>query len=167
MFRTVTDFTTRWKDETAATQRTLDAMTDASLSQCVLADHRSLGRIAWHVTGTVKEMMERTGLAIEGPHADAPVPASAKEIAESFARSAQSLADVVRQDWTDATLETVDDMYGERWSRGETLLFLMLHQAHHRGQMNVLMRQAGLTTPGIYGPAKEEWAQYQMTPPPI
>ena len=92
MFRTVTDFTTRWKDETAATQRTLDAMTDASLSQCVLADHRSLGRIAWHVTGTVKEMMERTGLALEGPHADAPVPGTAKEIAAQLNLSPKTIS---------------------------------------------------------------------------
>ena len=166
MFRTVEDFATLWKDETAATQRTLDAMTDDSLSQRVHDDHRTLGRIAWHVTGTVKEMMERTGLVVDGPQENTPVP-SAKQIAEAFARSAQSLADAVRTTWTDETLLTVDDMYGEQWSRGHTLLFLMLHQAHHRGQMNVLMRQAGLKTPGIYGPAMEEWAQYQMEPPSI
>lgn len=167
MLRTVEDFATLWTDETAATQRTLDAMTDASLSQAVQDDHRTLGRIAWHVTGTIKEMMERTGLEVDGPQENAPVPTSAKDIAETFARSAQSLADVVREKWTDETLHTVDDMYGERWSRGHTLLFLMLHQAHHRGQMNVLMRQAGLKTPGIYGPAKEDWAGYQMEPPAI
>jgi uncharacterized damage-inducible protein DinB len=34
------------------------------------------------------------------------------------------------------------------------------HQAHHRGQMTVLMRQAGLTVPGVYGPAREERAQW-------
>ena len=51
-------------------------------------------------------------------------------------------------------------MYGETWSRGMTLFYLILHQAHHRGQMEVLMRQAGLKVPGIYGPAREEWAAF-------
>ena len=37
------------------------------------------------------------------------------------------------------------------------LMTLINHQNHHRGQMTVLMRQAGLTVPGVYGPAKEEW----------
>ena len=39
---------------------------------------------------------------------------------------------------------------------------LINHQNHHRGQMTVLMRQAGLTVPGVYGPAKEEWATAGM-----
>lgn len=43
-------------------------------------------------------------------------------------------------------------MYGEIWARGLTLFYLITHQAHHRGQMTVLMRQAGLPVPGIYGP---------------
>lgn len=31
--------------------------------------------------------------------------------------------------------------------------------------MTVLMRQAGLTVPGIYGPAKEEWAKFGLEAP--
>ena len=49
-------------------------------------------------------------------------------------------------------------MYGEKWPRGMSLSALMAHETHHRGQMTVLMRQAGLPVPGVYGPAKEEWA---------
>ena len=41
------------------------------------------------------------------------------------------------------------------------------HQTHHRGQMTVLMRQAGLTVPGVYGPAREEWAAMGMEPPTV
>jgi uncharacterized damage-inducible protein DinB len=44
-------------------------------------------------------------------------------------------------------------------------MFLIQHQAHHRGQMTVLMRQAGLPVPGIYGPSKEEWANFGMEAP--
>jgi uncharacterized damage-inducible protein DinB len=49
-------------------------------------------------------------------------------------------------------------MYGEMWSRGTVLSILVRHEAHHRAQLTVLMRQAGLAVPGCYGPAKEEWA---------
>ena len=48
-------------------------------------------------------------------------------------------------------------MYGMTWKRGTTLSLLINHQAHHRGQMTVLMRQAGVPVVGVYGPAKEEW----------
>jgi len=54
---------------------------------------------------------------------------------------------------------------GQTWKQGDVLSSLILHQAHHRGQMTVLMRQAGLAVPGIYGPAKEEWAAMGMAAP--
>jgi uncharacterized damage-inducible protein DinB len=53
-------------------------------------------------------------------------------------------------------------MYGEKWTRAMALRALIQHEVHHRGQMTVLMRQAGLTVPGVYGPAREEWAAYGM-----
>jgi uncharacterized damage-inducible protein DinB len=68
------------------------------------------------------------------------------------------MAEQVGENWTDETLLVTDNMYGETWKRGFSLFLLVTHEAHHRGQMTVLMRQAGLTVPGVYGPAKEEWA---------
>ena len=65
----------------------------------------------------------------------------------------------IREQWTDETLKEEKDMYGQMWPIGTTLELLVAHQTHHRGQMTVLMRQAGLTIPGIYGPAKRrKWA---------
>jgi uncharacterized damage-inducible protein DinB len=58
-------------------------------------------------------------------------------------------------------------MYGEKWTRGVTARVLLNHQTHHRGQMTILMRQAGLKVPGVYGPSKEEWAEYGAPPPEI
>ena len=33
--------------------------------------------------------------------------------------------------------------------------------------MTVLMRQAGLRVPGIYGPAREDWSGMGMEPPSV
>ncbi|MEA3297729.1 MAG: DinB family protein, partial [candidate division Zixibacteria bacterium] len=44
---------------------------------------------------------------------------------------------------------------------------LIQHQIHHRGQMTVLMRQAGIKVPSLYGPAKEDWAQMGLEPPEV
>lgn len=44
---------------------------------------------------------------------------------------------------------------------------LVFHQIHHRGELIVLMRQAGLRVPGLYGPAKEDWATYGIPAPAI
>ena len=83
---------------------------------------------------------------------------SAAAIAAAYEKGAASVTKEVAANWTDETLLQEDNMYGDTWSRGLTLFYFITHQAHHRGQMTVLMRQAGLPVPGVYGPAKEEWA---------
>jgi len=115
----------------------------------------------------VGEMMRRTGLDVKGPAEDTPVPEHAADIAAAYEEAAASLDEEIRLEWSDKSLESEDDMYGDRWKRGVTLLALLMHQAHHRGQMTVVMRLAGLKVPGLYGPAREEWASLGMQPPEI
>lgn len=167
MFITRAEFESQWGHESASTLKLLRALTDASLKQAVSPMDRTLGRIAWHIVVTVPEMMNRTGLTVLGPPEDAAVPSAARVIADSYERAAASLLEQIRSHWTDATLQIVDDMYGQQWKRGFTLFALITHQIHHRGQMTVLMRQAGLTVPGLYGPAREEWSAFGMAAPSL
>jgi uncharacterized damage-inducible protein DinB len=168
MIHTISEFEKYWKHESEATRKLLEQLTDKSLSQAVAPQDRTLGRIAWHLATTISEMMGRTGLCIAGSKQDDPVPPTAAAIVLGYNLASQSLTDQVKTQWTDATLEIEDDMYGEHWKRGATLAALILHQAHHRGQMTVLMRQAGLKVPGVaYGPAREEWANFGMAAPEV
>ncbi len=162
MFRRVSDFLAVWDYEAEATLKVLGALTDASLLQRFHPDVRTLGRLAWHITQSIPEMGTRTGLALAGPGEDAPIPTSAADIAERYREAAESLTREVKTRWDDAELEVEDEMYGERWPRGRTLFVISGHQAHHRAQMMVLMRLAGLPVPGVYGPTKEEWGQFGM-----
>jgi uncharacterized damage-inducible protein DinB len=41
---------------------------------------------------------------------------------------------------------------------------LIKHQEHHRGQLTVLMRQAGLNVSSVSGPVKEDWAKLNLPP---
>lgn len=166
MFRRIADFEKCWEYESAATAKLLRALSDEALQTPVAPGARTLGRLAWHVTLSIGEMMRRTGLALRGPAEDAAMPASAAEIAAAYEEAARSLGQEVRG-WSDQGLDHEDEMYGERWKRGVTLLALISHQVHHRGQMTVLMRQAGLKVPGVYGPAFEEWADLGLEPPLI
>jgi uncharacterized damage-inducible protein DinB len=164
MYRKIEDFLGSWAHETEATLKVFGQLTDESLGQRVNEEGRTLGRIAWHIVQTLPEMGGRTGLQIQGPAETDPIPPSAEEITNRFKEAAGSLAQEVGSKWKDPDLEIEDDMYGEMWSRGQTLGALVGHQTHHRGQMTVLMRQAGLQVPGVYGPSKEEWAAYGMPP---
>jgi uncharacterized damage-inducible protein DinB len=167
MIKSIREFEEAWGQETEATLKLLHALTDASLAQAVGPKDRTLGRMAWHIAGSIPEMMNRTGLTVAGPGEREPVPASAAMIVGGYETAARSLAEAIRQNWTDATLSVVDDMYGMKWPRGLSLQILMNHQTHHRGQMTVLMRQAGLAVPGVYGPAREEWAGMGAPPPEV
>lgn len=163
MIRKIDDFLAGWAEISSGTQKVMAALNDASLAQTVCPGGRSLGRIAWHIVLSIHEMMARAGLDFEAPADDAPIPATAREIAEAYQKTAQALTEALaRAGWSDATLLVEDDMYGEKWPRGRTLSILIGHEMHHRGQMTVLMRQAGLPVPGVCGPSKEEWAAFGM-----
>lgn len=157
MYRKIEDFQTAWAYETEMTTKLFNNLTDESLAQKVVEGGRSLGFLAWHIVLTLGEMPKKVGLEIDCPAEDADVPASAREIAETFEKAAKSVGEQVEKNWTDETLEVEDEMYGMTWKRGTTLNLLINHQAHHRGQVTVLMRQAGVPVVGVYGPAKEEW----------
>lgn len=162
MYRKIEDFERDWAYEAEQTVKLFRNLTDESLNQKVTGNGRSLGFLAWHLTQTLGEMPEKVGLKIDAPSHDAAVPSVASEIAEAFEKAANSVKEEVAKNWTDETLEIEDEMYGETWKRGLTLLYLILHNAHHRGQITVLMRQAGLAVVGIYGPAREEWEAMGM-----
>ena len=162
MFRNVADFTRAWQGESASTYKMMAALTDAALAQKVTAEGRSLGRLAWHIVQTLGEMGRHAGLAVDAADEKTPQPATAAAIAEAYKAGAAAVEKAVASAWTDADLPGEIEMYGEKWTRGQALLALMAHEVHHRAQMTVLMRQAGLKVPGVYGPAREEWAAYGM-----
>jgi len=164
MIRSLADFNAAWAYEHEAMMKIFRALTDASLAQRVTPEGRSLGDLAWHIVQTLGEMPQQAALPTEAPSPETPAPSSASRIAEELDKAAQSVTRVVAATWTDANLGDAIPMYGETWKKGDVLSSLILHQAHHRGQMTVLMRQAGLMVPGIYGPSKEEWAAMGMPP---
>jgi len=158
MYRTLNDFLAQWRQESAMTLQVFDMLTDESLNQQITPQNRTLGRLAWHLTTTLEEMMGHAGVKFEGAKSGTPVPASAKEIADAYRVSSEAMVKAIQEQWTDETLQEERNMYGDNWKVAEVLASLVLHQTHHRGQMTVLMRQAGLKVPGLYGPAMEEWA---------
>ncbi len=156
MYHTLEEFLQDWNYEGSATQKILDALTDESLSQSVAAGHRTLGELAWHVVTSVHQIISQTGLQFEGAAGEA-VPASAKEMADSYRITSENLVSAIKEQWNDATLKEIKEMFGQPMPVAVILGMTNTHQIHHRGQMTILMRQAGLKVPGVYGPSKEEW----------
>ena len=166
MFCRIQDFIAQWAYESEATLKVFNSLTDESLAQRVTEDGRTLGRIAWHIVLTLGEMLGRAGLTPDAPDEDSEVPETVSEIVEAYKKAADSLIEQIKQQWTDESLAESVEMYGEIWKKGSVLVSLIRHQVHHRGQMTVLMRQAGLKVPGVYGPSREEWQSFGLPPMP-
>jgi len=164
MYYKISDFIEDWKYESEATIKILNILTDDSLNKKVSENVRTAGRLAWHIVTSVGEMAHRVGITFETVDENAPIPSTAKEIVDEYKRASDGMIKEISEKWKDETLLLEDDMYGEMWMKGKTLGVLVTHQIHHRGQLTVVMRLAGLKVLGVYGPAKEEWVSYGMKP---
>lgn len=165
MYITIYDFLKEWKREDLLTQNILYGLTDESLSQQVYEEGRTLGRIAWHFITNIPEYLSAFGLEIEKVENAETVPTEAETFSETFIQVSQNAMKAIEEQWTDESLTQIQEAFGRQESNATILMGLIKHIVHHRGQMTVLMRQAGLIPFGVYGPSKEGWIHLGVTPP--
>jgi len=166
MYYKISDFIEDWKYESESTIKVLSNLTDEMLTVKFNSEIRTAGKLAWHIAGAISELGHRMGLTFDEIDQDSPFPSAAKEIVDEYKRASDGLIKGIKEKWSDETLSIEDKItgQGDMWSRGKTLGALVTHQIHHRGQLTVVMRLAGLKVPSVYGPAKEEWINYGMQP---
>jgi uncharacterized damage-inducible protein DinB len=164
MYHTLNEFTEEYKMESQSTLKLLKILTTESLYKTIDGKVRSIGRLTYHIAHTVAEMMGKTGLEIpftlQNPAKDNSV--TAEQIVQAYEKVVADFLSQIKEKWSDANLAETRSMYGQEWTNALTLSILLKHEIHHRGQLTVLMRLAGLVVPGVYGPAAEEWAMYGM-----
>jgi uncharacterized damage-inducible protein DinB len=161
MYKTIADFKKDWNTEKDLTKKIFNSITDESLPFRSYEGGRNIGKIAWHITASVSEMGKMAGFEIDLLDDAMPENLTASAIVENYDKVTNQLAEGV-DSWKDEILDEEIELYGEKWTRAFTLQVLVRHQIHHRAQMTVMMRGAGLKVPGIYGPSKEEWALYNI-----
>lgn len=154
MFSSIQHFIGVWESESTATLSCLEKLTDESLTRDLVHDHRSIDRLANHIINCAAGIPHEAGFPVSGYantqyHTVAETTAAYKKATEAVKQAVLS--------GTDATLQEETLMYGQTWKKGFSLWVTVTHQIHHRGQLTVLMRLAGLKVPGVYGPSKEEW----------
>lgn len=164
MYRKIEDFTREWAHESEATLKILRSLTEESADTRIDPDGRSLRHLAWHLAESLG-MLKHAGLTLDAADEGGPAVHDLATIVELYERGSASLLERLPDQWNDNSLTEEVSMYGQNWVKGGVLTMLITHQAHHRGQMTVLMRQAGLRVPGICGPSREEWAAMAMSGP--
>jgi len=101
VFTSISEFVTMWKQEMKWTHNVLAGLTDKSLSQPVEPEGRTLGRIGWHLAQSVPEIMNRTGLKVNGPDEHESPPENASKIVSEYDAAAESVLDEVQKNWKD------------------------------------------------------------------
>lgn len=163
MFAKIEDFAAEWTKEAELTENVLRALTDDSLKVKVSVGRRTLGQIGWHLVRSL-HFITGLGLEFDAPAGGEEAPATAATIASEYRKISLNMLQAVRTQWNDGTLAETVMMFGEAWPNGASLRFTLMHQAHHRGQMTVLMRQAGLRVPDVYGPTYDSWVDQGLSP---
>ena len=148
------DFLLVWKLESESTLKVFAALSDDKLSQSVVSGGYSLQSLAWHIVGSIAMIPAHAGL-LPMP-AKEPTPAAVAAIIDAYKRNAKQLTDAVQEKWTDAQLDEKIPIFGRTLRRGAVLSIVISHMCHHRAQMTVLMKQAGLKVPGVYGPSEDD-----------
>lgn len=166
MYRSIDDFTRGWSYESDMTKKLLDLITDDSLGVSVDTASRSVGGLAWHLAISPSALLSHAGLEIDGPGFQDPPARTAKEIVDAYSTGAASTAAKVGGEWNDGMLADPVEMFGQTWTYGSVLSMIVLHQAHHRGQLTMAMRMAGLPVIGVYGPTREDWIAQGAEPLP-
>ncbi|MDY0406072.1 DinB family protein [Virgibacillus sp. 179-BFC.A HS] len=95
-------------------------------------------------------------LQVEASEQEENVPNESSKIAAAYKKIAKDIHQKAEQELTDEKMTETVEAFGQQVPRGAILRKLIDHQTHHRGQMTVLLRQAGLHVPGVMGPTKEE-----------
>jgi uncharacterized damage-inducible protein DinB len=153
MYRTVQDFLNDWSHSVQGTLRVLQSLTDEKLDQAIVEGHNTLGWLGWHLATTPAFFMKMVGLTVV-PAGDA-IPKKASDIVNAYSKMAEDVKREVEQNLTDEKMAEKVETFAGHSPRGALLRMLIDHQTHHRGQMTVLLRQAGLPVPGVLGPTKE------------
>ncbi len=158
MYRTISEFVDDWARESGISIKVQRALTDSSLSQKSDPEGNTLGKIAWHMAGMIGAAGSAAGLQVPAPARGTEPPSSASGIADVYETAARALGEQASSKLKDEQLASEVTLYGRTMPLALALQGLVRHQIHHRAQMTILMRMAGLVVPGIYGPSREETA---------
>lgn len=164
MYRKIDDFLSDWKTEQEFTLTIFSKIKDEHLSSKPAENIRTLGRLAWHITQTLTEMPFKAGILKKDELEDQPILVTAKEIIAQYKTYSSRLMESIGKTWKDSELTDILEVYGQKWEKRKILSVMVTHQIHHRAQMTIIMRLLNIEVPGIYGPSKEEWVKFGMSP---
>ncbi|MDN4495355.1 DinB family protein [Ureibacillus aquaedulcis] len=159
MYRNLNDFIQEWERNCAGTLAIFESITDEKKHTAIAEGHSSLESLSWHLTTAPAYFMGQAGLSLDVELNPKNTPAAISEIVGIYKTASENVAKVAKENLSDEKLLTEVNSHGQLTPIGAVLRLMVDHQTHHRAQMQVLLRQAGLRVPGVMGPTKEDLAR--------
>jgi uncharacterized damage-inducible protein DinB len=157
MYYRINEFIEDWNNEIDRTSLIFEMIPEGSKSIVVCDTVRSLDRLAFHIPQGIVQISTLAGLLDVQELAEDPLPPTMAGITGLYRYYHARVTAAIPELWTDEMLTGSVTMYGQEFRRGEILSLLVNHEMHHRSQLTVVMRLAGLRVPGLYGPVSEDW----------
>ncbi|MEJ9279780.1 DinB family protein [Ureibacillus thermosphaericus] len=155
MYRKIDDFIKDWQHNSAGTIAIMESITEDKKHVAIVEGHNSLEFLSWHLTNAPLFFCGLIGQSLNVQINPSTPPTTMKEIIDEYKKVNEEVVNAVKK-LDDSSLEKEVDMIGQPTAIGAVLRMLIDHQTHHRAQMQVLLRQAGLPVPGVMGPTKEQ-----------
>ena len=150
--------------EFASTRRLLERIPDDKLDWRPHEKSFTLGRLATHVAelpGFAVAMLTTDDFDLRASYPKNPDPRTRDEVLRIFDGASAALRErldasddaALQQTWT---LRAGDHVLSSRPRAASLRTIGINHLIHHRGQLSVYLRLAGVPIPGMYGPAADE-----------
>jgi uncharacterized damage-inducible protein DinB len=154
-------FMITWDREAANTAKLLRALPPSQYDFRPDQGGRSLGELAWHLAEGDAYMsfgIDKGGFTMDMKPPNLERPRTVEALAPGF-ELVHSEAVARINKLTPADLDREIEFFGNRLAIRNILWdMVIIHGAHHRGQLALMCRLAGGQTPGLYGPNREEMA---------
>ena len=156
MYRKLDDFIEEWRHNSAGTLAAFEAITEEKKHQSIEKGHSSLEWLSWHLTTAPAYFMGQVGLSLDVELNPSNTPSTIQEIIAVYNNVRDNVINVAKENLSDEKLLEEVNSHGRDVAIGAILRMMVDHQTHHRAQMQVLIRQAGLPVPSVMGPTKEQ-----------
>jgi uncharacterized damage-inducible protein DinB len=154
MYRKVEDFLADFNASSTGVLKVIQAITEDKKDYAIVDGHNSLEWLAWHIVSVAGAFGQFANLNVPVPGPEMPTPETIAEIANYYEQVIEGYNQTAPK-LTDAQLEEEVNVFGGAMPLGKVLRMVVDHQNHHRSQMTVLLRQAGLVVPPVMGPTAE------------
>jgi len=159
----IDDFFKEWQYESDTTLKLFSNLNNDSFNKVTHKKVRSIRNLSWHIASTPLEILTLAGLKMIGADHESIAPTNGNQLIKIYELAIEQVNLNVSV-WDDSDFNEKVNMYGDEWTKGSALNVLNKHQAHHRGELIVLMQLHNLPIIGVYGPTFEDWKQISIEP---